>query len=625
GGIPGQYIVVLKDGTASPAAVTSTAHSLTARFGGSVTHAYTRALRGFAAHLSGAQARQVAARPEVAYVEQDRVVRTTDTQTPTPSWGLDRIDQPYRPLDNSYTYPGTASTVHAYVIDTGIHISHQDFGGRASYGYDFVDNSATAEDCNGHGTHVAGTLGGTTYGVAKAVQLVAVKVLDCSGQGTDSGVIAGVDWVTANAVKPAVANMSLGGSRSAALDAAVSQSIAAGITYSVAAGNDGLDACAYDSPADVSTAITVGATDRNDARPWWSNFGSCLDVFAPGVGITSDWYASDTATNTLDGTSMATPHVAGAAALILAAHPDDTPQQVRDAIVGGAVTGAVTDPGLASPDKLLQVGDPGTFHPAVVRLRAAADSLLVTASGGAGVLPLVASRTVANLGEEFDEVDAGGGYVALRAHANGRYVTADPTGVNPLLNTATAIGAAQQFQVVTNADGTFSLKAAVNGRYVTAENAGRSPLVNNRTAIGLWEKFTAAVPPSMIALGAFANLHFVTAEKAGALPLVANRVSIGLWETFDAVDLGNGRIALRAHANGRFVTAENAGALPLIANRTAVGGWEQFTVVYNADGTTSLRANVNGRYVTAEKAGALPLVANRTAVGLWEEFALLAL
>lgn len=246
------------------------------------------------------------------------------------------------------------SGVTVYVIDTGIRITHKDFGGRASYGWDFVDNDATAQDGNGHGTHVAGTIAGTTYGVAKKAKVVAVRVLDNAGAGTTSQVIAGIDWVTRHARKPAVANLSLGGIHSAQLDAAVRNSIASGVTYTVAAGNDGQPAGQY-SPADVKEAVTVGATDRTDARAAFSNFGPAVDLFAPGVSITSASYASDTGKATFSGTSMASPHAAGAAAVYLAGHPRATPAQVSAALVAGTVSGKVSGVGLGSPDKLLQV------------------------------------------------------------------------------------------------------------------------------------------------------------------------------------------------------------------------------------------------------------------------------
>lgn len=238
----------------------------------------------------------------------------------------------------------------AYIVDTGILYSHSEFGGRASFGFDaFGGNGA---DCHGHGTHVSGTVGGSTYGVAKNVALVAVRVLDCSGSGTTSGVIAGVDWVKAHHTASSVANMSLGGGASTALDTAVANSIASGVTYAIAAGNSNRDACKF-SPARVASAITVGATTSTDARASYSNYGSCLDLFAPGSSITSSWNSSSTATNTISGTSMATPHVAGVAALYLEAHPGATPLAVRNAIVGGATPNKVTSAGRNSPNLLL--------------------------------------------------------------------------------------------------------------------------------------------------------------------------------------------------------------------------------------------------------------------------------
>ncbi|MDQ1659622.1 MAG: hypothetical protein QOD41_4705 [Cryptosporangiaceae bacterium] len=369
GAIPDSYIVVLKNSASlrSAASVTATADGLAGRHGAKVTRTYHSALTGFATTVNEAGAKALAADPSVAMVEQDHAVHLDGTQASPPSWGLDRIDQRNLPLDNSYTYPTTASNVHAYIIDTGIRLTHVAFAGRAVSGHDFVDNDNDATDCQGHGTHVAGTVGSAAYGVAKGVALVAVRVLDCQGSGTDAGVIAGIDWVTANAIKPAVANMSLGGSASPTLDAAVVKSIAAGITYGVAAGNgdafgNPADACG-DSPARVPAAITVGATQSNDAKASFSNYGTCLDIFAPGVNITSSWGTSDTGTNTISGTSMATPHVVGAAALVLSAHPDYTPAQVRDQLVADATSGKVTSPGTGSPNKLLFVTGSGTTPP----------------------------------------------------------------------------------------------------------------------------------------------------------------------------------------------------------------------------------------------------------------------
>ena len=350
GEIKGQYIVVLQSGTG--AAASDRVERRARGRGGRVDRQYRRALNGFTAKLSDAALADVRSDPDVAYVEPDTVLSLNAAQTGA-TWGLDRIDQPALPLDGTYSYTPAGTGVSAYVIDTGIRTTHTEFGGRAVSGFDAIDGGA-ADDCNGHGTHVAGTVGGATYGVAKAVRLVGVRVLDCAGSGSTSGVIAGIDWVTNAHVagEPAVANMSLGGSASTALDQAVKNSIADGVTYSVAAGNDNVDACG-DSPGRTPEALTVGSTMSTDARSSFSNFGTCLDLFAPGSSITSAGYASDTATATMSGTSMAAPHVAGVAALYLTGSPQASPATVGSALVTGSTTGKVTSPGTGSPNQLL--------------------------------------------------------------------------------------------------------------------------------------------------------------------------------------------------------------------------------------------------------------------------------
>ncbi len=358
--IPNSYIVVFKDTAVSRFSVAGKAAELTARVSGKLGHSYSHALRGFEISTTEAKARQLLADPAVAYVEQNHTVKLLDTQAPVPSWGLDRIDQRNLPLNNSYTYPVNGSGVRAYIIDTGIRFSHTDFGGRAVTGFDAIDGGS-ADDANGHGTHVAGTVGGNGFGVAKGVTLVGVRVLNAAGSGTNAQVIAGIDWVTGDhdPGESAIANMSLGGAGNA-LNAAVANSIADGVAYAVAAGNESTDACTR-TPASTPTAITVGATDIADNRASFSNFGTCLDIFAPGVNITSAWFTSDTATNTISGTSMASPHVAGAAALVLAQNPSFTPQQVRDSLFNNATNGVVINPGTGSVNKLLFVvnGPPG--------------------------------------------------------------------------------------------------------------------------------------------------------------------------------------------------------------------------------------------------------------------------
>jgi subtilisin family serine protease len=347
GAVPGRYIVVMKDGMASAQGLAHT-QSL------DDTEAFA-SINAFTATMTAERARQMAADPAVALVEQDRRMGIAATQT-SPDWGLDRIDQRSAARSNTFTPTDDGSSVHAYVIDTGIRITHKQFGGRASYGYDFIGNDKTASDCNGHGTHVAGTIGGSTYGVAKKVKLVAVRVLDCTGWGFISDIIRGVDWVTKHAVKPAVANMSLGGDPDPALNQAVAASIRSGVTYTIAAGNSHVNA-SHQSPANLAAAITVAASDSYDERASFSNYGSLIDIFAPGDYIKSAWKNSDTATQVASGTSMAAPHVAGAAAMALDAHPGWTPAQVRTYLVDHSTRNALTDVA-GSPNRLLYTPGP---------------------------------------------------------------------------------------------------------------------------------------------------------------------------------------------------------------------------------------------------------------------------
>jgi serine protease len=350
--IPGQYIVVLDDRQVGRADVRPLAEALARQHGGRLAHVYEHAIRGFALRMSATAAAALARHPRVRYVEQDSERFVVNDQL-NATWGLDRIDQRDLPLNGTYSYTTLATGVHVYVIDTGIRASHVEFGGRvSSNGYTAINDGNGTNDCNGHGTHVAGTIGGATYGVAKGVTLHAVRVLNCSGSGSNAGVIAGVNWVTANHVGPAVANMSLGGGASTALDDAVRNSVASGVTYAVAAGNSNANAC-LSSPSRVSQALTVGSSTNTDARSSFSNFGTCVDLFAPGSSITSAWRTSDTAINTISGTSMASPHVAGAAALYLATDPAALPATVHAAIVDNASVNKLSSIGAGSPNRLL--------------------------------------------------------------------------------------------------------------------------------------------------------------------------------------------------------------------------------------------------------------------------------
>ena len=354
--IPGNYIVVLDQdpavtaGDEAQAAFDADQVILTTS-SGRVKHVYAHAINGFSAELTEADALTLSNDPRVRFVEEDSVMEIVTTQS-NATWGIDRIDQASRPLSGTYTYTSTGSGVNAYIIDTGIRVTHTQFGGRASVAFDAVGDGRNGIDCNGHGTHVSGTVGGSTYGVAKAVRLFAVRVLNCSGSGTTSGVIAGVDWVTAHHISPSVANMSLGGGVSTSLDTAVANSISSGVTYAIAAGNSNTNANTS-SPARVGTAITVGASTINDARSSFSNFGSVVDIFAPGSSITSAWATSNTATNTISGTSMATPHVAGVAARFLQNNRTASPATVRNSIVNAASLNRLTGVPTGTANRLL--------------------------------------------------------------------------------------------------------------------------------------------------------------------------------------------------------------------------------------------------------------------------------
>ncbi|MFB8102954.1 MULTISPECIES: S8 family peptidase [Streptomyces] len=346
--VSGSYIVMLGE--------KADKSKLAKEYGGKLQRNYSSSINGFSASgLSETEAKRLAADPAVSKVVQNKKFSINATQENPPSWGLDRIDQTETAGDNAYTYPDTAGEgVTAYVIDTGVRVTHEDFEGRATSGFDAVDNDDDADDGNGHGTHVAGTIAGAEHGVAKKAKIVAVRVLDDNGSGTTEQVVAGIDWVAANASGPSVANMSLGGGADPALDAAVQKAIAAGVTFGVAAGNESSDAGQV-SPARVPEAITVASSTEDDKQSSFSNYGSIVDIYAPGSDITSTWNDSDTGTNTISGTSMATPHVVGAAAVYLAGNQDATPEEVAKALTEGATPDAISDATEGTANKLLKI------------------------------------------------------------------------------------------------------------------------------------------------------------------------------------------------------------------------------------------------------------------------------
>ena len=422
--IANKYIVVYKkpayalsSDIASANFTASVSNQIQSDFNINVQEQFSVSFNGALITANEAQIEALRANSDIAFIEQDQTISISpmfSARQSNPTWGLDRIDQRALPLDNQFNPGQLGSGVTAYIIDTGVMNSHNDFGGRSRNGYDFIDNDPVSNDCHGHGTHVAGTVGGALYGVAKQVNLVGVKVLGCNGSGSTSGVIRGVEWVANNANGPSVANMSLGGGRSTAMNNAVKGAVDRGVFFAVAAGNDSGNAC-NKSPASEPTAYTVGSTTRTDNRSSFSNFGNCLDIYAPGSQVTSAWIGNNNATRTISGTSMASPHVAGAAALLLEDKPNLTPTQIANALKNNATSGVVKDPRAGSPNELLYVGGgsaPGleeivsggskATKKFTYNVPAGSSKLTVKTSGGTGDADLYIKHGIEAWGLDFD-------------------------------------------------------------------------------------------------------------------------------------------------------------------------------------------------------------------------------
>ena len=518
--VAGQYIVVLKEEQVSfgdnqrsnMPSVMSMAVDMSAAYGLQYVRHYETVLPGFVIRASAKQIDRMLFDPRIAYIEQDGVVTASATQTGA-TWGIDRVDQRALPLNSSYTYDTTASNVHAYIVDTGVLGTHTQFTGRMGNGYTAISDSNGTNDCNGHGTHVAGTVGGTTYGVAKGVTIHPVRVLGCDGSGTNSGVIAGMDWVASNRVQPAVANMSLGGGASTATDDAVQRMYAAGVTVVVAAGNDNSNACNY-SPARATNAITVGSTTNTDARSSFSNYGTCLDIFGPGSNITSAWYTGTSATNTISGTSMASPHVAGVAALYLAANPSATPAQVTTALINNATLNVVTSAGTGSPNRMLYSLFGGT-PPANVAPTA---SFTFTTSG--------LTATFTNTSTDSD------GTIASRSWNFGDGTTST---TNSPSKTYSAAGTYTVTLTVTDDDGatnTTTRSVTVSssgggGATALANGVASAGSTNSTSANSSWKDYTVAIPSGA------SNLVIATSGATGDVDL---HVKFGAQATTSVYD-----------------------------------------------------------------------------------------
>ncbi|WP_164234476.1 S8 family peptidase [Microbacterium hydrocarbonoxydans] len=491
--IPGEYIVVLKP-PAEIGIAEDVVAALTDQVGGDVISTFDSALNGYSAVLSEEEAQQIAADERVEYVEQAQTFHALDEQVSPPNWGDDRIDQRSLPLDQKYSYPASAGEgVNVYIVDTGIRSTHSEFAGRIRPGYDAVTAGGTAQDCNGHGTHVAGTAVGSTYGVAKKATVYPVRVLNCEGSGSSADIIEAIEWLTENAVKPATANYSIGCSSacsSPATDQAVKNLIASGVSWVQAAGNSNDDACRY-SPQLVPEAITVGNSTRTDAKASSSSWGSCLDVWAPGTSILSSWYTGDTATYTATGTSMASPHTTGASALYLGEHPQATPAQVQAALVENSTTGRLTGLDAASPNRLLYTGFLSTQEPEPSAVDLAAISAQTGKVGQAVNLTVSATGGTAPYAFSATGLPAG-----LAINASTGAITGTPTAAGTS-NVTVTVRDASSPATTDSASFTFTI-AAVDPALCSGTSVATGTLTDGQQAAS--RSFTRASGPVEVCL-----------------------------------------------------------------------------------------------------------------------------
>ncbi|MGQ0800610.1 MAG: S8 family serine peptidase [Pseudomarimonas sp.] len=515
--VQGHYIVVLKDSAArldsesarsNVARAADVAVQMTSETGAKLTRSYTHALRGFAVEANDKQLERLLLDNRVAYVEEDGIVTASATQTGA-TWGLDRTDQRDLPLNSSYTYDTTASNVNVYIVDTGVLGSHTQFTGRMIGGYTAITDANGTNDCNGHGTHVAGTVAGTIHGIAKGAKISPIRVLGCTGSGTNAGVIAGMDWVAANHIKPAVANMSLGGGASTATDTAVANMTSAGVVVAVAAGNDNANACNY-SPARAASAITVGSTTNTDARSSFSNFGTCLDIYAPGSNILSAWYTGTSATNTISGTSMASPHVAGVAALYLAANPTASVTAVTNAIINASTPNKVSSPGTGSPNRLLYSLFSGGGTP---------DTTAPTTPGSAAATAASASQINVSWTASTDAGGSGlAGYKIERCQGAGCTNFAEVATSTTTSYASTGLTASTSYSFRVRAyDGSGNNSSYSNTSTATTQagGGGGSTLTKGVPVTGLAAATGAALSYTMVVPAGSTNLSFVTSGGTG--------------------------------------------------------------------------------------------------------------